>query len=172
MIPYGLKRLLYFSFIHSRITYGIELYGSCRKGLLDKLQTLQNKLLKVLYKKPFRTNTNDLHSELNLLKVNDIFNLYLLKFVFKVKNKEIIKQFFDYFKAIESIHHHETRYRHMLNENRNKLIETKSNTKFGTTMTSRLGATLWNIHVNNNTYNSMYVFKRAVKQKFLSTYQN
>ena len=47
IVKSGIARQLYFAFIYSRISYGFEIYGSCANGLLSKLQTLQNKLLKL-----------------------------------------------------------------------------------------------------------------------------
>ena len=39
-------RVLYYAFIYSRIMYGIQIYGSCSKNYMSKIQTLQNKLLR------------------------------------------------------------------------------------------------------------------------------
>ena len=46
-----LCRNLYYAFIYSKIQYCIEIYGSCSTNLLSKVQTLQNKLLKLLTRK-------------------------------------------------------------------------------------------------------------------------
>ena len=64
-----IARQLFFAFVNSRITYGIEAYGSCSTSYLNKLQTVQNKVLKLLTRKPYRFSTNDLHKELNILKM-------------------------------------------------------------------------------------------------------
>ena len=63
---------LYFSFIYSRINYGIEAYGSCADEHLSKLQVMQNKLLKLLLKIDYRTSTSLLHYNMALLKFADI----------------------------------------------------------------------------------------------------
>ena len=42
-----IARQLYFAFINSRIQYGIETYGTRAKESLAKVQTMQNKLLKL-----------------------------------------------------------------------------------------------------------------------------
>ena len=92
-----LKRQLYFSMVYSRIIYGIVIYGVCRNSLMKKIQVLQNKLLKVLYKLPFRTDTDVLHSNLDILKVKDIYKYQAQKFVYETVNKKIIPQFHDYY---------------------------------------------------------------------------
>ena len=74
MVPEKLKKQLYYSFVYSRIAYGIEVYGSCNTTLLAKVQVMQNKLLMILYNKDRRYSTNTLHHELKLLQVKDITN--------------------------------------------------------------------------------------------------
>ena len=76
-----IARKLYFAFIGSRISYGIEVYGHCANEYRCKLQTLQNKLLKLMLKLNRRTSTNQLHRDLSLLKVSDIHAVSVLCFV-------------------------------------------------------------------------------------------
>ena len=78
-----IARRMYFAFINSRISYGIEVYGHCADEHLSKLQTLQNKLLKLMLKLDRRTSTNQLHRNLSLLKVSDIHTVSVLCFVKK-----------------------------------------------------------------------------------------
>ena len=76
-----LARKLYYAFVYSNISYGIEVYGSCSDTSLERLQVIQNKLLKLLLRLDPYTSTNLLHSELNILKVKDLCNTSLLLFV-------------------------------------------------------------------------------------------
>ena len=76
-----LARKLYYAFVYSNINYGIEVYGSCSDTSLGRLQVIQNKLLKLLLRLDPYTSTNLLHSELNILKVKDLYNTSLLLFV-------------------------------------------------------------------------------------------
>ena len=41
-------RQLYFAFVFSRLKYGVEIYGNCSERNINKLQTMQNKVLKLL----------------------------------------------------------------------------------------------------------------------------
>ena len=79
-----IARQLYSAFIGSRISYGSEVYGHCANEYLCKLQTLQNKLLKLMLKLNRRTSTNQLHRDLSLLKVSDIHAINVLCFVKKL----------------------------------------------------------------------------------------
>ena len=160
----SLKKLLYYSFVQSRINYGVEIYGSCRKTLLNKIQILQNKLLKVLFNKPYRTGTNDLHRELQLLKVNDLYKLRVLNFVYKAVNRESIDQFCNYFPSRVNIHDHNTRQK-------KQLVVKNVKTNFGKSSVYFQGANLWNTYSQHcesaKTCNSL---KRALNNVFLNNY--
>ena len=50
IISKKIARQLYFVFIHSRIKYGIEVFGDCANEYLQKLQVIQKKPLKTIIK--------------------------------------------------------------------------------------------------------------------------
>ena len=159
-----LKKQLYYSLVHSRILYGIEVYGSCSSSLLNKIQTLQNKLLKVLYNLPFRTDTNELHSQLKLLKVKDIYNVNVLKFVYESVNDISIVQFRNYFRQQDSIHSYNTR-------NENVLYPKLTHTKYGDSTLNYVGSQLWNLQERNiKLSSSVHVFKKLLKNKMIISY--
>ena len=72
---------MYFAFINSHISYGIEVFVHCVDEHLSKLQTLRNKLLKLMLKLDRSTSTNQLHRNLSLLKVSDIYIVSVSCFV-------------------------------------------------------------------------------------------
>ena len=81
---------MYFAFVYSKIKYGIEVFGSCSKNQLHRLQVIQNGLLKLLLQLDRRTNTNQLHRSLRLLKVEHIYKMHILLFVNNcLENKSI-----------------------------------------------------------------------------------
>ena len=75
-IFYNIRHLLskdniktkYYALIYSGIKYGISVYGQASNIKLNKVQKLQNQLLKVLSGKKFRFPTDELHDELNCLQ--------------------------------------------------------------------------------------------------------
>ena len=75
-------RIIYYAMIYSRIKYGSIVYGLTSDANLDKIQIMQNKLLKVISSKPYRFSTNKLHNELFLLKFKDIVKQDILSFVY------------------------------------------------------------------------------------------
>ena len=81
IISKKIARQLYFAFMHSRIKYGIEVFGDFANEYLQKLQVIQNKLLKLLLNFDHRMSTNEIHQQLSLLKVVDIHTVNVLSFV-------------------------------------------------------------------------------------------
>ena len=71
-LPKECHLALYNSFIFSRLNYGIELYFSTNKSYYKKLITSQNRLLKILQFKPFKSNVNNLYLEFHVLTVEDL----------------------------------------------------------------------------------------------------
>jgi len=61
----------------SIINYGIELYGRKHNRWLQHLQRTQNRILKILLRKPKLFSTNAIHRNNNMLKVHDKAKLRL-----------------------------------------------------------------------------------------------
>ena len=161
-----LKRQLYFSLVYSHISYGIELYGTCNNSLLNKVQIIQNKLLKTLYQLPYRTNTNELHTALNILKVEDIHKAQILKFVYESLNGLSITQFKSYYQLQNRLHDHDTRERFRL---RVQLIRTR----YGEYSLLYRGPFLWNkLDKDLQGTKSLFSFKKKLKKFFIDNYTN
>ena len=71
-------KTLYYTLVYSKIKYGILIYGTSNNTVLKSVQIIQNQLLKVLTEKPFKYPTNLLHTELKMIKVEDIFKQEVL----------------------------------------------------------------------------------------------
>ena len=160
----SLKRQLYFSMVYSRIIYGLVLYGACRSTLLNKVQVLQNKLLKVLYKLPFRSDTNVMHSNLDILKVKDIYKYQIQKFVYESLSKTCIPQFHNYYRYVYNVHQINTRQHNHLHRARVK-------TKYGEHSLKYYGAGLWNtLNSYIKSSETLDTFKKALRQSIIDNY--
>ena len=102
IISKKIARQLYFAFIHSRIKYGIEVFGDCANEYLQKLQVIQNKLLKLLLNFDRRMSTNELHQQLSLLKVVDIHTVNVLPFVNECRSGRCPTLFSSYYHVREA----------------------------------------------------------------------
>ena len=147
-MPEKLRKTLYYAFIYSIIQYGIEVYGSAAKTIINQLYVTRNKLLKVLFNKHYRYQFNNLYRELKLHRT--------------VRNNcpELFK---DYFKTRETVHGFDTR-------NKNDLVKNSCKTNYGKRTVHYQGATLWNQLKSKIRETSYSVFKKNIVQKMMSTY--
>lgn len=91
ILPEKVKSNIYFSFVHSRILYGIETWGTAAVSNLKKLQRVQNSIVKAVYDKPRLFSTFDLFNNSGpILPVQAVAKKSLLIIVFKMKNEMII----------------------------------------------------------------------------------
>ena len=143
------------------------MYGSATSTFISKLQRKQNQLLKVLYSKDWHYETNKLHKECKLLKVNHLYELRLLSFVRKCLNKETIPLFHDYFSYQRDVHRYDTR-------NDLNLVVVRSRTSTGNARIMSCGSKLWNSNdaAKNNLSFTIDTFKHKLKDFYIDTYND
>ena len=120
--------------------------------------------MKLLTKKEPRYNTDKLHADLKILKIDDMYELAVLQFVYKCVNGLHVSNFDNYFEARRNLHHHNTRYQYNL---QTPLVRTE----LGRSSTRYKGCLLWNLlNTEEQTACSIRVFKKVMFDKFLSCY--
>ena len=102
-------RQLYYAFVYSRIKNGIELYGSCSASNMNKVQVIQNKLLKMVLKLDRLMPTNDLYRIIKILKIDDIHKCNTLGIVNEMVSDRCPAIFRNYFKIKENSYDLRTR---------------------------------------------------------------
>ena len=113
-LPNDCCKNLYFAFVHSTISYGIEIYGNTFQTYLLIIEKTVNKILRILQCKRRReTHVIDLYKTYNTLPVSSLFKLHVLKFVhtFYHNKSKLPIVFHSYFKSNDSIHDHNTRHK-------------------------------------------------------------
>ena len=153
---------MYFSFIYSRINYGIEIFYNCAKGSFSKLQIIQNKLIKLLLNANYRTPTNQIHNDTRILKVDDIMKMRLITFVNDCLLGNVPSPFTDYFSM------RETNY-----SLRNYLLFVpRANTNIGLSSTKVIGSNLWNgITTDVKKFRHQKNFKKHLVNYYINTYK-
>ena len=66
-------RSLYFSLFESHLSFGLPVWGSAKKSLIEKLFLLQKKAIRAITFSDFRAHTSPLFRKMNILKVHDLF---------------------------------------------------------------------------------------------------
>lgn len=110
-VTHNNKRKMFFAYFQSKAQYGIEIYGHAGSTIIKKLQTQQNKSIKILYNLHPRTSTNKIHLKNRFLKIKDLHKSFTLNFLHKYKNNQLPPIFNDMFTQYTDIHTHQTRNR-------------------------------------------------------------
>ena len=157
-------KMLYFAFVYPHLLYGIEIYGNTYHSHLSKLETLNNKILRILQNKPLRTHTIDLYSSYLTLPLSLLHNFQILLFVHKFihHSGKLPPVFMSYFIQNQFIHQHDTR-------TRCNLHPYTPCTNFGKRAIKYKGTQLWNdLPENLKLLVSTVSFKRELKYFLLS----
>ena len=106
-------KCIYYAMVYSRIRYGIEVWGMTSGANIARVQILQNRLLKVISKKPYRFSTDKLHNDHNILKVHDILTQEIASFLHNYRKGKLPEVFNEYFRTFADIHDINTRNNNM-----------------------------------------------------------
>jgi hypothetical protein len=74
-------RKLYFSMVHSYLSYGINIYGCATSTSLDKLRKMQKKAIRVICNASYRAHTAPLFKELKILPLDELIKYSNVKFM-------------------------------------------------------------------------------------------
>ena len=102
---------------------------------MNKVQILQNKLMKMLLRIDRLTPTEALHRKLNILKVRDIYECNLLSFVNDILIRRCPEVFTDYFVLKQNAYDLRTK---------GQLVVPSARIMFGDRQVKIKGAQLWN----------------------------
>ena len=100
---------LYYSFIYPYLMYCNHIWGCTYKTNLQKLVTLQNKVIRIISHVKPRISSEPLYTQLGIMKFHDI-NKYLLgRFMFKFHTRNVPSMFLSFFQLNSEVHGHNTR---------------------------------------------------------------
>ena len=159
----GFLYKLYCAFVFPHINYGAEVYANCAKSTIDKLNTLNNKILRILLNKKYDTPNIELYRILNVLPVSLLHEMKLLELIHKCHyHKRLLPVIFQqYFITNDSIYQHHTR-------NIQNLHIPTVNSNAGQRRCLYRGSKLWNALPDHfKTYSSIAAFKTNVKHYLL-----
>ena len=158
-------RTIYYTMIYSRIKYGNIITGQTSQYNLDKIQTLQNKLLKVLSCKRYRFPTHRLHGELSILMYEDTVKQEILSFMYNYIHGNLPKVFTNYFQ-------HRFEVTEMIKELRKRRFIIPIN-KFdvGKSTIQTVGAKMFNDHAQSlKLERSINTYRKDIKKKLSKNY--
>ena len=101
----------YYSFACSHLKYGILAWGTAANNLLQKVQVVQNRIIRIMEFKSLTDciSTNTLYKSLNILRLKDIFELEIAKYMHSFHHNKLPQNFNSYFRTASHQHTHLTR---------------------------------------------------------------
>ena len=166
-VPNKHKLKLYHAYFHSKMQYGLEIYGGAPAKYISKIETLQHQAIKVLFNLDYLTPSRNLYFKYKVLPARDICSLKIAKFVHNQLSGDQSNVFSSYFKTVANDSYPNTR-------NRQKLRIPRSNTVDGDKMIRRKGARIWNSLTDalkqNLRATSKFTFNKKVKNHYLNRY--
>ena len=169
-IRHFIKKQTILILIHSifltHIRYGILCWGRADKTAVKPIEILLNRAIRCInFHKREQGKTTPLFYKDKILKLKEIFNLELAKFMHKYTNNYLPKSFNEYFNPAINIHSHNTRNIH------NKFFIPRVNKKLGQKSISFLGSQSWN-NIPNSLKDIKYsnTFAKKYKNHLLETY--
>jgi hypothetical protein len=97
-VPVHSKLVLYKQYIRSILTYSCSIWCNSASTHLNKLQTFQNKCLRMVLSLPYSTKISKLHSKADILYINEYINKLTDKFYVRsqLSNNCLIRKFGNY----------------------------------------------------------------------------
>ena len=112
-LPCHILRSLYYSLIMPHLSYGILAWGQC--SFLSDVTKLQKRAVRIITNSNCNSHSEPLFKELELLKLQDLFTLILLKFHFNYCHNRLPQYFQSFvFNRQLDLHQHNTRNKHLL----------------------------------------------------------
>ena len=108
-VPKFLLRTLYFCLFNSHLIYCCQVWGQS-KMIQQRLQTLQNKALRIINFKPSDSPSNDLYYSNKILKLPHYIELLNCQLLKEVLNNNTLEIFKNTFTKAEEQHDHQTRH--------------------------------------------------------------
>ena len=105
-------RNMYFSLVHSHLTYGNMIWGQACKYRLHRLVMLQKKCVRNICKKPYNEESAPLFKGLMIPKFIDISPLQVGNFMYQYFNGHLPISLHNLFVMNAAVHDHNTRHRY------------------------------------------------------------
>ena len=164
-LPFNTLITLYHALVHSQLLYALPIWASTYKTYLDKLEKLQNKALRIIFKTPLRDPITPLYCRSGILKLNDLFYFEVAKLMHQIIHKKSPNNFESYFTYSSNISAYSTRQK-----SANHLFLPRFHTSRTQRSIKYLGSKIWNSIPYDIRILPFTKFKSSYKFHLLSKY--
>ena len=137
-------RSIYYSIFHSHLIYGILIWSFTAQYNIEKIFKLQKKCVRIITFSGFRDHTDPLFANLNFIKIHDIINFQIAKFVFEFLSNKLPPVLNNIFTMKSTIHNYPTR------GTLNLYLPKTKTVKYGINSIKFSGPLNWNLLLRNN----------------------
>ena len=89
-LPCEILKTLYYCLIYPYLLYCILIWGSASRSNINSLYFKQKKVVRIINHSDYFDSSSPIFKNLNLLKLEDIFNLYCVDFIYStLKTKSV-----------------------------------------------------------------------------------
>ena len=149
----NILRLIYFSLFHSHLQYCIIDWGRVFKTTIRPVQLLQNRILKYMNFSKRTSSGNNIFKILKILKVSDLYQLNLEKFMYEYNADILPSSFNNFFSKLHCVHDHATKQQVSGNHHHKRV-----RTDYGKNMLQYVGPVALGGISNNTTMLPLHMF--------------
>ena len=162
-LPTWTKKMLYYSYFYSHLTYGLSLWGPmCAMSFSNRIFLAQKKAIRLIDNVPYNAESAPLFKKYKLLRFSDIVSLDLSKLAFSYSRNLLPSPIMGLFNRGSDFHHYNTRGR------QNPLVSKHKSTIFNKSFLCKSPILLSNL--SDDLKNSKHLHSFAGKFK-KSTFQ-
>ena len=168
--PESVLKSIYFSLIHSYLSYGILVWGKAAAIYTNRLRLLQKKAIRIITNSDYMAHTKPLFKQLNILSFDDMIEHKTASLMWDYDHNLLPICFSNYFKPVSLTHSYRTRMASTGKLSQNFRIRTETH---GKKMLKFIGPRLFNDIIELDIYkNSKYKngFTKSHKKYLLSKY--
>ena len=165
IFPMSSLVLLYYALVHPHLLFGLPVWGSTFTTSLNKLQTLQNKAIRIITNSDIRTPITPKYYELGILKLSDLYTYEIAKLMHQHSRHTLPLPLSSLFNKTSTIHSRHTRTNAL-----NNLYPPKYSTNRCQNSFRYQGTKIWNsisVELRNQSFSK---FKNNFKYSLLKRY--
>ena len=171
LCPQHVSNSLYFSLVHSHLSYGACVWGNADDIYLNKLRILQKKVIRIIANADYNEHTNPIFKDLNIIKLDDIIKMQFACLMWDYDHGYLPKCFNNYFFPVSGIHNYKTRNATAGKLSENIVVHTSTH---GFAMMKFIGPKILN-QIKDTTFykesKSVKYFRRKFKANIIDSYQ-
>ena len=162
-VPLDTLISIYYALFYPFLTYGIVVWGATYENLLKPVLISQKKVIRAITFSAPTSHSSSLFADLKILKLGDIYQLYISSFAFECLHDIAPAHFKDFFRPISSIHSYNTR---AATRGDFSLLE-KNTLQYGIRSISYNGVRIWNnIPLKLETQHLLQISEKNLKIHF------